>query len=294
MVDASDLVQVDVPWFVGFNVVLMAFALTFVVHFNCLLLSAYLFKRRTRWWVAWLCLLQAATAMACHTSRLTDFFFATDCSFKPYHNYTMFLISCCTIDLLFVFHIAVDRLVKGSATAAVRVFWLAMGVVPSVAKSVFMVLTIASMQAITGPFGICSFTMNTGFFHLALAVWAIHHSAMLALTLATPLLARLGLLPPADHFRIPSDPLERPLLCLQHVASIGLIIAMFFPNPEFDVSDLVMQSYWAIKSKTVVSLILAYEPSLDGPDPFLTGSSYPSLTTQDSKFGSSVASDEFP
>ncbi|KAJ9060437.1 hypothetical protein DSO57_1030931 [Entomophthora muscae] len=254
------MVLIVKSWFEGFNVVLMAFSLTFVVHVNCLVLSAYLVTRRAGWWPAWLSLLQAATAMACHTSRLTDFFFDTDCSVKPYHNYTMFCISCCTIDILLVFHIAQNRHMAGCSITAKRLFWLVVAVLPTLAKSVFMIMTITSIQPTTGPFRICSFTMNTTFFHYALTIWAFHHLTMLLLTSTIPLLSHLRVL------SLPNSN-ESIKVCLTHIISILLIILMFFPNPDLDLSDLVMQSYWALKSRTAISLILSLEKShLTSPD----------------------------
>ncbi|KAJ1972728.1 hypothetical protein H4R35_004513 [Dimargaris xerosporica] len=79
-------VTFDKEWFLKTNTGMIAFAATFIIHASNAIVSTRLnFKHRapSMFTVA---MFQALTAVGCHISRTSDYFFSTNCIAKPYIN----------------------------------------------------------------------------------------------------------------------------------------------------------------------------------------------------------------
>ncbi|RKP38397.1 hypothetical protein BJ085DRAFT_38908 [Dimargaris cristalligena] len=91
--NSDTVVQVDHQWFTNLNLAMLAYAASLVVHFSNFLVSSALFwKHRHSALFAFLWV-HALLAISCHFSRMSDYFFSTNCQFKGYYNYSMYLIA---------------------------------------------------------------------------------------------------------------------------------------------------------------------------------------------------------
>jgi len=272
--DPSSIVEIDTTWFLWFNTVLLAFAMTFIVHFNCLYNAVLLLKRHPKNKLFWMSVIQNMCAVACHISRVTDYFFLTDCHVKPFHNYIQYWISNCIMDLIVLYRdvhrlevlFQVPKLVKYS-------LWVILGILPTLAKSTTMFLTTLSLNGTMGQFAICDLVLNNAYFDLAHWSWIIYHSLMFCLH-GLILLTVYKNIAPLPRRPISADELTEGdygtiVLSISDVTAVTFYLLLIYGNFTPGAPDVILQLLWATKSKCTVEMLETYslylEDTADSP-----------------------------
>ncbi|ORX95619.1 hypothetical protein K493DRAFT_301354 [Basidiobolus meristosporus CBS 931.73] len=80
-------------WFIWINLSLLIFSFTLVVHVRNSFTSLRLLAKIPSDLLFWFGAVQSTAAIFCHISKMTDYFFTTNCSFKSIFNPTFYYIS---------------------------------------------------------------------------------------------------------------------------------------------------------------------------------------------------------
>ncbi|KAJ1970890.1 hypothetical protein H4R34_005918, partial [Dimargaris verticillata] len=143
-------VTFDKEWFLKTNTGMIAFAATFIIHVSNAIVSTRLnFKHRapSMFTVA---MFQALTAVGCHISRTSDYFFNTDCIAKPYINNFCYWFSTALTLAVFSWRLAhaMPRFMNAG---------LAIGLILQTTKFVTILVFTINMAVSYGYFQECAF-----------------------------------------------------------------------------------------------------------------------------------------
>ena len=100
-----DLVNIEKEWFINFNMAMIIFSATLVIHINCLWNSTILLRKLRSNKIIQFNFIQACFAVSCHLNRITDYFFKTNCQFKGYYNWISYGIAATIMDIISVYRI---------------------------------------------------------------------------------------------------------------------------------------------------------------------------------------------
>lgn len=248
-----DVVSFDREWFATFNMAMVAFSATLVVHVNCFANSCRLVHRGGRYrWLRWLNLFQASCAVSCHLCRISDYFFPTDCDFKGFYNFVSYYCAVMSMDAMVAFMAAAILLTTVAHRERGIILCCFVAMVPFLAKLNIIVRAFRNIVTSVAPFNLClsAFAIPTIFSEMMLTEVATHAFTLLVNGAILARYLNRNPAPFAPGRLLTLDLQDQGLLFMlfMDIATVCLYtpvgVGNAGPNPE-----ILVQTRWAIVSK---------------------------------------------
>jgi len=147
------------------------------IYYNCWINSLYLVCEKSLKWLRIWNLTQVSCAVSCHLSRITDYFFSTNCAFKAVYNFLSYYVAILSMDLItvFIIYFSVQILLKYGYKTTIVYFIVICGL-PLFAKFGTISIALFHLKGFTSDFNFCAAKFIDGIFELMMWTEVAAHS----------------------------------------------------------------------------------------------------------------------
>ncbi|KAJ1992522.1 hypothetical protein H4R33_000978 [Dimargaris cristalligena] len=254
------IVSYDREWFTTTNMGMIAFAGTLLIHISNAMVSTQLnFKHRAPSMFT-AAMFQSVISIGCHLSRVSDYFWETNCNFKPYFNNFCYWFSTAVVMGVYIWRIA--------QACQFFNFALSIGLILQVLKFAGALALTLEMTMGKGYFQECHFAAPPQMFTYLLGSELLCYSALIAAWFALMAYQRWG---KKSHWR--KALFRHGGIYTVVGCSFCLILeCMILTGNTFGILvDAIMQIKWSAESLALTRQLQAYHHEIQGlNDPMST------------------------